>query len=168
MVVMQQLTKMKKIIIPLAIFSLLACNQPIKKTSLETSSIVNESITTSKELIKDSNPNCFTNDDIMMIRNHYKKLEKAIKSGAEYNFANSPIQYSDKDIAWLKRTLKKNICKGGIKEVDGECPTSIIYNIDCSETLIIDDEEHFSEQDYWDKLVKKDGKVIVSESGSAG
>lgn len=167
MVVMQQLIKMKKKLILLAIFSLLACNQPVRKTSLETSSIVNESIT-SKELIKDSNPNCFTNDDIVIIKNHYKKLEKAIKSGAEYNFANSPIQYSDKDIAWLKRTLKKNICKGGIKEGSGECPTSITYNIDCSETLIIDDEEHFSEQDYWDILVKKDGKVIVSESGSAG
>ena len=166
MVVMQQLIKMKKKLFPLAIFFLLACNQPIRKTSLETSSIANESI--SKEIIKDSNPNCFTNDDIVMIKNHYKKLEKAIKSGVEYNFANSPIQYSDKDIAWLKRILKKNICKGEIKQVDSECPTIITYNIDCSETLIIDDEEHFSEQDYWDILVKKDGKVIISESGSAG
>jgi len=91
-----------------------------------------------------------------------------MKSGTDYNFANSPIQYSDKDIAWLKKTLKKSICNGEIKEVNIECPKSITYNIDCSETLIIDDEEHFSEQDYWDILVKKDGKIIVSESGSAG
>lgn len=159
---------MKKIILPLLVMSsVFGCKRPKQNKVLDSSSGLGESITT-KILKKDTNPNCFSIDDIEKITNHYKQLEKAIKSGVEYDFINSPVQYSDKDILWLKKTLKKSICKGEIKSTDSACPMSLTYNIDCSETLIIDGEEHFSEQDFWDILVKKEGKIIISESGGAG
>ncbi|WP_147406142.1 hypothetical protein [Aquimarina sp. BL5] len=168
---MHQHIKHKKIILPLlVIYFLFGCKQPKKDVVIDVSSNINDSIP-KKTQVKDNNPKCFSTNDIEKISNHYKKLEEVIKSGVEYDFTNSPVEYSDKDILWLKRTLKRSICKGEIKRVkddDDSCPKSILYNIDCSETIVIDGEENFSEQDYWDILVKKNGKVIISKSGGAG
>lgn len=155
----------------LTLYLFFGCKQSKTNVVLDSSpSKPNESII-KKSPTKVNNPNCFSTDDIEKIKNHYRDLEKAIKSGSEYDFTNSPVEYSDKDISWLKKTLKKTICKGEIKKRDNDnnsCTKSIIYNIDCSETIIIDGDEHYSEQDYWDVLVKKDGKIIISESGGAG
>ncbi|KAA1244509.1 hypothetical protein [Aquimarina sp. RZ0] len=152
---------MKKTIIhTLILFVVFACKQ--EKNQIGTK-IIN---ITSKAVIENSN--CFTKQDIDKISNHYKSLEKAIKSGAIYDFSNSPIVYSEKDIEWLKKMLSKNICKGSLNDFSDKCPETLTYNIDCSKVQIIDGEEQFSEQDYWDVLAKKNGKIFILESGSAG
>lgn len=151
----------KKLIIFLVLFTIISCKQ-VKKEE-HTSQTKN----TIKEVVE-KHPNCFTNIDVDKIRRHFELLEKTIKSGKKFDFSNSPISYTEKEKEWLVKMLNNRICKGSLNEFSGSCPKNITYNIDCSEVIIADGEEIFSEQDYWYVLTKKDGRIFVSNSGGAG
>jgi len=150
-----------KITILLILFAIISCKQVNKeKPNLQVKIIPKE--------VLDIHTNCFTNENVKKIRKHFELLEKTMKLGKKYDFSKSPISYTKKEKEWLKKILNKSICKGELNNFSGSCPKNIIYTIDCSEVLIIDDEEHFSEQDFWNVLSKKDDKIFVSDSGGSG